>query len=701
MADNFVANPGAGGDTFAADDVAGVKYPISKLDIGADGVSSPVTASNPLPVELTDGTNPVVIKPLSTVPVATDAALMTQAIIHGRTTAGGGSFVDVKVNPSGALSADISDSTNVGTVPTGAGAAFWPGYKGVADTAQTGFNVDPGGALITRGAVTTDEGTFRVNFANTSIAVSIGSVTVSGKTVTGSGFLAADVNYHDYFKLDADAESAWSQIDYVVDDTTIMLTNAYTGGASGAASRALVVPVTQAGGGYSVASGQLTMTSGTTSGGGIIIGRIMDYGPLVFRARLSISQRVANNETRIGFAEPVTVTQPRWTARFIADGTVNTTIKCESSRNPTTAPSAAETETTVITIPNGGNTSQQLDYRIEQLTEAVRFYVSGVLVAEHSKVMPAQSDVMVAAVRSYNPAVPASSTTVVVDFMTVKNHNKLEIGVMSETERIVAAQPPMQEYTYNVAGVIAINTVLMQIDCSQIRSLYIQCVSMGTTGVVTPEWSNNGTNWVTATLISETGASGTTFNAAGLRATNVRAKYFRLRLSTATTAGTTTIVTEVSQMDATPIVATQPVSGTVTANIGTGSIAAGTNAIGDVGIQYRANATGAALNFKFASATTVNNALILTGARRLIGYSLTNTTASFKYFRFYNKATAPTSGESPTFIIGLPPNSTTERNLPGGQAMTLGLGIACTGGVADTDATVTAANDVIGVINYI
>lgn len=569
MADNFVANPGTGGDTFAADDVSGVKYPISKLDIGADGVSSPVTAANPLPVELTDGTNPVVIKPLSAVPVATDAALMTQAIIHGRTTAGGGAFVDVKVNPSGALAADVSDSTNVGTIPTGAGAAFWPSYKGVADTSQQGFNVDTGGALITRGAVTTDEGTFRVNFANTSLAVSIGSVTVSGKTVTGSGFLAADVNYHDYFKLDADAESAWSQIDYVVDDTTIMLTNAYTGGASGAASRALVVPITQTGGGYSVASGQLTITSGTTSGGGVIIGRIMDYGPLVFRARLSISQRVANNETRIGFAEPVTVTQPRWTARFIADGTVNTTIKCESSRNPTTAPSAAETETTVITIPNGGNTSQQLDYRIEQLTESVRFYISGVLVAEHSKVMPAQSDLMVASVRSFNPAVPASSTTVVVDFMTVKNHNKLEIGVMSNTEQIVAAAAPLQQFTYSVAGVIPINTDLIAMDCSQLRSIYIQCNSMGTTGVVTVQWSNEPTfaQPITATLIGESGATSTTFNAAAMRVTNVIARYCRLRLTTATTAGTTTLNVWGAQTTYTPIVATQPVSGTVTANV--------------------------------------------------------------------------------------------------------------------------------------
>jgi hypothetical protein len=48
--DNFTANPGSGGDTFAADDVAGVKYPYSKIDIGGDGVSSPVNAGNPLPV---------------------------------------------------------------------------------------------------------------------------------------------------------------------------------------------------------------------------------------------------------------------------------------------------------------------------------------------------------------------------------------------------------------------------------------------------------------------------------------------------------------------------------------------------------------------------------------------------------------------------------------------------------------------------
>lgn len=51
MADNFIANPGSGGDTFAADDIGGVKVPRSKLVIGADGVNDgDVSAANPLPI---------------------------------------------------------------------------------------------------------------------------------------------------------------------------------------------------------------------------------------------------------------------------------------------------------------------------------------------------------------------------------------------------------------------------------------------------------------------------------------------------------------------------------------------------------------------------------------------------------------------------------------------------------------------------
>jgi len=49
--DNFEANAGSGGDTFGADDIAGIKYPRSKIIIGADGANDgDVSAANPLPV---------------------------------------------------------------------------------------------------------------------------------------------------------------------------------------------------------------------------------------------------------------------------------------------------------------------------------------------------------------------------------------------------------------------------------------------------------------------------------------------------------------------------------------------------------------------------------------------------------------------------------------------------------------------------
>lgn len=57
--DNFQANPGAGGDTFAADDIAGVKYPRSKITIGADGVDGgDVSSSNPMPVSVISTVTP-------------------------------------------------------------------------------------------------------------------------------------------------------------------------------------------------------------------------------------------------------------------------------------------------------------------------------------------------------------------------------------------------------------------------------------------------------------------------------------------------------------------------------------------------------------------------------------------------------------------------------------------------------------------
>ena len=59
MADNTVLNTGAGGDTIASDDIAGIKYQRVKVDFGADGSATDVSSTNPLPVDGSGVTQPV------------------------------------------------------------------------------------------------------------------------------------------------------------------------------------------------------------------------------------------------------------------------------------------------------------------------------------------------------------------------------------------------------------------------------------------------------------------------------------------------------------------------------------------------------------------------------------------------------------------------------------------------------------------
>jgi hypothetical protein len=56
VADNTTLNPGTGGDVIATDDVAGVKYQVVKLAVGADGAAALVANANPIPVSDAGGT---------------------------------------------------------------------------------------------------------------------------------------------------------------------------------------------------------------------------------------------------------------------------------------------------------------------------------------------------------------------------------------------------------------------------------------------------------------------------------------------------------------------------------------------------------------------------------------------------------------------------------------------------------------------
>ena len=101
------------------------------------------------------------------------------------------------------------------------------------------------------------------------------------------------------------------------------------------------------------------------------------------------------------------------------------------------------------------------------------------------------------------------------------------------------------------------------------------------------------------------------------------------------------------------------------------------------------------------SAATTNGALILAGTSGLQAFWATNTGAAAAFVKLYNKATAPTVGtDVPEMIIPVP---AAVGGVPGvaqitpgvnGYRFPLGLGIAITGGVADSDTTAVAASHV-------
>lgn len=133
------------------------------------------------------------------------------------------------------------------------------------------------------------------------------------------------------------------------------------------------------------------------------------------------------------------------------------------------------------------------------------------------------------------------------------------------------------------------------------------------------------------------------------------------------------------------VTATQPVSGTVTATVTAGTV------------SPVVPATPYFLN----SLATTNIGLVLTGTSGVHALYATNTGASVAYIKLYNKATAPAlATDVPEMIIPVPAAVSGVPGVaelkPGFAAyrFALGLGIAITGGAADTDTTAVAAGQV-------
>jgi hypothetical protein len=175
---------------------------------------------------------------------------------------------------------------------------------------------------------------------------------------------------------------------------------------------------------------------------------------------------------------------------------------------------------------------------------------------------------------------------------------------------------------------------------------------------------------------------------------------FSIQAAAASLAGTLTVAAHA---------VTQSGTWNVTVNA---AIAAGSNIIGKFGIDqttpgitngvtFVPAASGGYSEARVMSAASTNATSTKTSAGQLYGWYFYNNTASVKFVKFYNKASSPTVGtDTPARTLGIPQNSGSNIEYAGGIPMGTGIAYAITGGIADSDTTAVALNDVTGFFLY-
>jgi hypothetical protein len=99
---------------------------------------------------------------------------------------------------------------------------------------------------------------------------------------------------------------------------------------------------------------------------------------------------------------------------------------------------------------------------------------------------------------------------------------------------------------------------------------------------------------------------------------------------------------------------------------------------------------------RLLSAASTNATSVKGSAGQVYGWFIYNTTSSAKFFKLYNKASAPTVGtDTPFMTIPIPATSGTNVEYSMGIPMGTGIAFALTGAVGDADTTALAANDVV------
>jgi hypothetical protein len=234
--------------------------------------------------------------------------------------------------------------------------------------------------------------------------------------------------------------------------------------------------------------------------------------------------------------------------------------------------------------------------------------------------------------------------------------------------------------------------VLPSLDAEEYKFISIQLVGTWA-ATVTFEGSNDNTTFyaIATTDPSANGTGQTTATINRVVKVPVLTKYIRARVS-AYTSGTISAVAYGHRDEN---------SSGLISTLGTVTLAAETTKkIGNVSLV----ADGTPVYQKFISGTGLNATAVKGSPAKLTILNIVNGAATLRYFKIYNKASAPTVGTDIPLITITLPNGSSSFTLPAfiGIDFSVGLSFACTLGVADADTTpFTVVGEVTAMLAYI
>jgi hypothetical protein len=301
------------------------------------------------------------------------------------------------------------------------------------DGTRAELNQDVFGNLQTRGPVLTDEISFRVDFDadyytnGTNLFKALtGTIdwTNNATNITGIGTaFTTELLQGSYIKKQTDADTLWVQIDYVVNDTTLILATPYQGTTATATGYQAKFKQQTNGGSATVSNSVLALTANNGNNNFAYIEKQGDYLPFNVEFKANVSQRVANQISFFGLQKNTGISDIK-EALIVFDGTVNTQIKCRTRSSS----AAADTEETTITLPNGATTATNQIYKIDISGNQVTFLVNDIVVAIHRTHIPGAYDDLKLTGRIYNTTGGTGNGTLSIDYIWFSNNNRIEIS---------------------------------------------------------------------------------------------------------------------------------------------------------------------------------------------------------------------------------------------------------------------------------